>query len=147
MSPTISIVVVDDHLLFREELTQTLNAEPDVQVVGEGASAADAVLLVDHHRPDIVLLDLALPGGGISAAAQIVQAQPTTRIVILTGINEAEAIEAAQQLGTHCYLLKGISGHALTHILREVYHGRTSAAYWPPPDAPRACPRGAQRTW
>lgn len=147
MSPTISIVVVDDHRLFREELTQTLNAEPDVLVVGEGASADDAVLLVDHHRPDIVLLDLELPGGGISAATQIVQAQPTTRIVILTGINEAEAIEAAQQVGTQCYLLKGISGHALADILREVYHGRTSAACWPPPDAPRGHAPRAQRTW
>lgn len=63
MSQIISVVVVDDHGPFRECLSDTLNAEQDVRVVGQGASAAEAVMLVEDLQPDIVLLDLEMPGG------------------------------------------------------------------------------------
>jgi two-component system, NarL family, nitrate/nitrite response regulator NarL len=135
MSQIINVVVVDDHGPFRECLADTLNAEQDVRVVGQGASAAEAIMLVEDLRPDIVLLDLEMPGGGIPAATQIAQAQPQTRIVILTGNNEEESVRTAQLLGVWCYLLKGISARALTDILRNVYRGHTDAGCWPASDA------------
>lgn len=134
MSQIINVVVVDDHVPFREGLTDTLNAEQDVRVVGQGASAAEAVMLVEDLRPDIVLLDLDMPGGGIPAATRIAQVQPQTRIVILTGSHEEESIQAAQLLGVWCYLLKGISARALMDILRDVYRGHRGAACWPSSD-------------
>jgi two-component system, NarL family, nitrate/nitrite response regulator NarL len=147
MNSIINVVVVDDHPYFREGLTDTLNQEDGVRVVGQGASAADAVMLVEDLHPDIVLLDLAMPGGGISAATQIARSQPQTRIVVLTGINEPESVDAAQRLGVHCYLLKGISSHTLTRILRDVYDGHAGAECWPAPNMARSSQLPHRSEW
>lgn len=137
MSRTIHVVIVDDHAPFREGLTDLLNAELDLRVVGQGGSAAEAVDLVQDLQPDIILLDLQMPGGGIPAAAQIARSQAQTRIAILTDLNEEDSVDAAREVGAQCYLLKGISARALACILRSLCDGRPDARCWPAPEALR----------
>src|SRR5919202_1856513 len=83
-SDPIQIVIVDDHPLFRNGVAQTLRAQPDFEVVGEGASAEDAVRLARELLPDIILLDVTMPGSGLAAAQAIAEACPVTKCVMLT---------------------------------------------------------------
>ncbi len=76
MSDPIRIVVADDHPMFRAGVVASLAAQPDVEVVAEGSSAAEALRLVELHSPDICLLDIAMPGGGLTAARDITAASP-----------------------------------------------------------------------
>lgn len=132
MHEQIQIVVVDDHARYRTSLAETLSAERDIVVVGQGASAAEAVALVGDLAPDIVLLDLDMPGGGLAAAAQIAGAQQAVKVVILTGAIEKAPIRAAQELGARGYILKGISARDLARSIRAI-QGGTSC--WPAADS------------
>jgi len=135
MDHRIQLVVADDHALFRTTLAQTLSAEQDIEVIGQGASAADAVALTASLAPDIVLLDLDMPGGGMAAAAQIAASQPSVKIVILTACSDDGPILAAQGLGARGYILKGVSGRELARNIRAVQAG---ACVWPAFDPPGA---------
>ena len=84
MTQAIRIVVADDHPLFLDGLVATLAADSELEVVGVALDAAAAVKAVGEHMPDLALLDVAMPGGGLEAARQIAAAFPTTRTVILT---------------------------------------------------------------
>src|SRR6478609_3081679 len=88
-SERMQLVIVDDHPLFRQGVVHTLRAEPDFEVVGEGATAAEAVKLARSLLPDLILLDVDMPGGGLNAVRSIAAACPVTRIVMLT-ISERE---------------------------------------------------------
>ena len=129
MSDKIQLVIVDDHPLFREGVINTLRAEPDLEVVGQGTTAEDAIRLVDHLLPDLILLDLAIPGGGMNAAQAIVTACPVTKIVILTASEEEDHVVLALKSGARAYILKGVSARELVSILRAVYAGN---GYVPP---------------
>src|SRR5690349_13467085 len=89
MSDKIQVVIVDDHPLFRDGLIQTLKAEPDIEVVGQATTASEAVSLVGELVPDVVLLDIAIPGSGLKAATSIAAASPITKMIMLTA-SEAE---------------------------------------------------------
>src|SRR3972149_4255585 len=80
----IRTVIVDDHALLRDALVTILNTEPDFEVVGQGGSAADAIRLARDLLPEIILLDIDMPGGGITAAQEISRGCPVTKIVVLT---------------------------------------------------------------
>src|SRR5512143_2612346 len=90
------IVLVDDHEVVRLGLRTLLNDEPDMQVVGEAGTAADAVIAVERLKPDIVLLDVRIPGeGGIEAARQIARQMPATKIIMLTSFADDDLIVSA----------------------------------------------------
>jgi two-component system, NarL family, nitrate/nitrite response regulator NarL len=131
MSATITVVVVDDSAAYRAGVVDALGAARDIHVLGQGGSAAEAIALAKDLSPDLILLDLEMPGGGIAAARQIAQSQPAIKIFMLTGVSRAESIQEARQAGVHCYLLKGISARALIQLLRDAHQGCQSPACWP----------------
>lgn len=123
MSERIQIAIVDDHPLFRDGVIKTLQAEPDVEIVGQGTTAAEAVRLASDLLPDIILLDITIPGGGLSAAQSIAATAPVTRIVMLTASAAEEDVLTALKAGARGYILKGVSGDELIKIVRDVYAG------------------------
>ena len=122
-SETIQVVIVDDHPLFRQGVAQTLDGEPDFEVVGEGATAGDALRLARDLLPDVLLLDITMPGGGIAAAATIAAAYPVTKIVMLTASEQEDDVAAALQAGARGYIVKGVSARELVAIVRGVASG------------------------
>ena len=120
----IGIVVIDDHPLFREGVVRTLSAEPDMHVIAEGADAADALRLCCEHLPDVILLDVSMPGGGLKAAADIATACPIVKTIVLTASENEEDVMAAFKAGASGYVLKGVSGTQLAAIVRDVHEGR-----------------------
>ncbi len=123
MSEPIQIVIVDDHPLFLEGVAATLQAEPDLKVVGQGHTAEDALNLATTLLPDLILLDITMPGGGLSAAKAVAAACPVIRIVMLTFSEEEQDVIAALKAGARGYILKGVSGSELKTIVRAIYQG------------------------
>ncbi len=111
-------------------MAELLSGEPDMCVVGQGASAAEAVDLATTCRPTLVLLDLDMPGGGINALRAIQQASPLVKAVVLTVSASEDDLLAAFQAGASGYILKGVSARQLTGILRAV---ATGGSYAPQP--------------
>lgn len=125
----IHVVIADDHALFREGLVSILSAEPDMEVVGQAASAPDAVRLAGDLLPDIILLDIDMPGNGLEAAQAIAGQFPVTKIVILTASENDDHLVRALKTGARAYILKGVAARELTRILRAVWAGES---YVPP---------------
>lgn len=123
MSDPIRIVVVDDHPLFRDAVIQTLSAEDDIKIVGHAATGEDAVRLASDLLPDILLLDIGIPGGGIASAQAVAGLCPATKIVMLTASENEENLMAALRAGARAYILKGVSGRELARIVHEVAAG------------------------
>jgi two-component system nitrate/nitrite response regulator NarL len=123
--PQITIAVIDDHPLFREGVIRSLEETGRFKVVGEGGSAADAIRVAREARPDIVLIDLSMPGEGLSAIAPIREHGPDIRIVALTASEAAEDVTRALNGGVNGYVLKGVGSRALTEILCAVAEGET----------------------
>ena len=109
--------------MFREGVVRTLESEPDFEVVGQAIDAAGALLLAVDMVPDIVLLDLTIPGGGLWAAGQIAAASPVSKIVMLTASEAEEDVLAALKFGAKGYILKGVAGPDLVRIVRSVQAG------------------------
>ncbi len=123
MSEKINIVIVDDHPLFREGVSATLQHNDEFNVVAEGSNAEDALRLAQDHLPELLLLDIAMPGGGIEAARAVAAACPFTKIVMLTFSEEEDNVLAALKAGAKGYILKGVSGNELRSILKRIYEG------------------------
>jgi DNA-binding NarL/FixJ family response regulator len=105
--PTTSIVVVDDHYLFRAGLIELLDAVPAFTIIGHGASASEAVTLAQEHRPDVVLLDIEMPGPATPATIRkITEVSPDTRVVVLTMHDEPELVRDNVDAGAAGYLVK-----------------------------------------
>lgn len=119
----IRVALFDDHPLMVDGIVRTLAAEWDFIVVREGACAADAVRCARSEKPDLILLDIQMPGGGLTAARVIVNARPKTKIVIFTVSKDPQNVSAAIAAGVHGYVLKGVGGPELTEILRAVHKG------------------------
>jgi len=121
----ITCVVVDDHTLFREGLRHLLVREPDIEVVGEAANAADAVDAVREHQPDVVLMDIGMPGiSSFEAARSIARQWPATRLIFLTMFEDEEYLLRSFDVGASGYLLKDAPGPDLVFAVREVHQGR-----------------------
>jgi DNA-binding NarL/FixJ family response regulator len=128
MSERLRVVVADDHPMFRAGVVASLAAQPGIEVVGEGASADDARRLVTENEPDIALLDIAMPGGGLTAARDITAAAPATRVVMLTVSEDEDDLLAAMKAGASGYVLKGAAASELVNVLRTVNAGEVYVA-------------------
>lgn len=127
-SETLRVVVVDDHPMFRDGIVMSLRGDGGIAVVGQGASAADALALAQEHLPDIVLLDLTMPGGGLNAARAIATACPVTKIIVLTVSENEDDLLNAIKAGARAYILKGIAGNELARLVRAVQQGEVYLA-------------------
>ena len=125
MSHKIRVAIIDDHTLFREGVAAVLKADPDIEIVGQGASAVEAIRLASGLKPDIILLDIDMPGGGLNAIRTIATACPTTKIVMLTVSVDEENVIAALKAGARAYVLKGVASAELIGILRTVCAGES----------------------
>jgi len=120
----IRILLADDHPMFREGVAHSLGSEPDLEVIAQTASGDEAVELAQSLTPDVVLLDITMPGiGGIAAAARIAASVPGTRILMLTVSEDKDDLLAALKSGAHGYVLKGASASELRAIVRRVAAG------------------------
>ncbi|MDR6636242.1 DNA-binding NarL/FixJ family response regulator [Phyllobacterium sp. 1468] len=120
---SIRIVVIDDHPFFRQGVMVSLSEQDGFMVVGEGSSAGDAVRLVSELRPDVALLDLSMPGGGLNALLSILETSPDLKVVILTVSENDEDVLQALHSGAHGYVLKGVRAAALCEIIQNVIAG------------------------
>lgn len=120
----IRVLLADDHDLFRQGVRRLLEGSPDIEVVGEGRSGEECVRLVEELVPDIVLLDIAMPGlTGIDAARLIRTASPRTGIVMLTVHADEEFLFEAIKAGAMGYLLKDASPEELMRAIRLIHAG------------------------
>lgn len=120
----IRLLLADDHRLFREGVASLLDRTGDVALVGEAASGEDAIRLAGELRPDIVLMDLKMPGmGGISATQAIVDRQPGLGVIVLTMFDDDESVFAALKAGARGYVLKDASRGLLLQAIRAVAQG------------------------
>ena len=129
MSDKIHVVIADDHTLFREGLAGIISATEDFEVVGQAGSMQEAVQLARDLLPDIILLDIDMPGGGLEAARIVAEELPVTRIVVLTSSEEDDHLIGALKIGARAYILKGVAARELIRILRAVWAGES---YVPP---------------
>ncbi len=121
---TVRVAVVDDHPVFRRGLVTVLEELPGVEVVAEAADGAGAVAAVAEHRPDVVLMDLRMPGmGGLEATARIAAAHPEVGVVVLTMDTDDDAVFAALRAGARGYLLKEADGDDVHRALLGVARG------------------------
>jgi DNA-binding NarL/FixJ family response regulator len=122
--PVIRVIVADDHSVVREGIRHVLEGEPGFAVVAEAPNASDAVRLADEHRPDVVLLDITMPGAsGLQAAAQIRRAMPHTRILMLSMHDNPEYVLESIRAGADGYLLKDSAAIELRQAIRAVHRG------------------------
>jgi two-component system nitrate/nitrite response regulator NarL len=121
----IRVAVVDDHPMMRRGVSETLSEEADLELVGAGASAQDALRLAKQERPDLILLDIALPGGGIEAATEIAKSCPEVKVIILTVREDRATVNAALRAGAKGYIVKGVEGPELVSTLRRVNSGQS----------------------
>ena len=119
----IRLAIVDDHSIFREGMLSVLSTELDIEIVGQGANAEDAVRLAREFLPDIIFLDISMPGGGLNAAQLIVESYPVVKIIILTGSEGESHVMTALKTGARAYVLKGVAARELVNILHMVQAG------------------------
>jgi len=123
----LSILIVDDHAVVRQGLRAFLEAQPDFNVVGEAESGAQAVALAGELVPDVVLMDLLMPGmDGVEATRQLRRVSPRTQVVVLTSYHEDEHIFPALRAGAISYLLKSVKMDELAEALRRAAHGEAT---------------------
>jgi DNA-binding NarL/FixJ family response regulator len=120
----IRILVADDHPMLREGLVAVLSTQPDFEVVGEAADGSEAVRLAEALRPDVILLDLEMPGtDGVAALERLRDAGSEVRAVVFTAYDTDERILGALRAGARGYLLKGASRAEIFDAVRTVYAG------------------------
>ena len=127
MTPSkIRILVVDDHTLFREGLTVLLQSTPDIEVVGEASSGAEAIALAAELQPDIILMDIRMDDvNGIEATRRIRQAHPGIRVIMLTMVERDDSLLAALRAGAQSYILKGADKKQVLKTIHAVAEGET----------------------
>lgn len=137
---TIRVVVVDDHPVVRQGIIGVLADEPDFDVVGEAADGSAAESVTRATRPDVVLMDLRMPGvGGAAATRHIVEELPATRVLVLTSYESDDEILSAIEAGASGYLLKAAPAEEIFEAIRRVHAGEVALA-------PRVAARLVQQT-
>ena len=125
----IRVGLVDDQAMVRAGLKMILESEPDIDVCGEAADGADALALARDTNPDVILMDIRMPGvDGITAAREVLDQCPRVRIVILTTFDDDEHVYEALRLGASGFLLKSADGDSLVNAVRVVASGEALLA-------------------
>jgi DNA-binding NarL/FixJ family response regulator len=118
------LLLVDDHPAFREGIRTLLAGVDDLRVIGEAADGVEAIRVADELQPDVVLLDLHMPGmNGIDVTRQMVQTSPHIAVLVLTMFEDDDSVFAAIRAGALGYLLKGANRNAIVHAVRAVGSG------------------------
>lgn len=121
---TINVYLADDHSVMRDGLRALLEIQEDLRVVGDSIDASDALREIHHLRPNIVLMDIAMPGlSGIEATYEISQNEPSVQVIILSMYSEIEHVIRALKAGARGYLLKESAGDEVVKAIRDVYQG------------------------
>ncbi|MER7876177.1 response regulator transcription factor [Streptomyces solisilvae] len=125
MTTTIRVLIADDQVMVRQGFTVLLNAEPDIEVVGQAVDGADAIAQVAELAPDVVLMDIRMPGvGGIEATRRLTEpAGATVKVLVLTTFDLDEYVYEALRAGASGFLLKDASADELAHAVRVVAAG------------------------
>ena len=121
---SIRLIIVDNHTLFRQGLVSLLQSEPGFEVTGEASSGEEALHVVPELRPDVVLMDVKMPGiGGVEATRRLMESNPDTRVLMLTVSEEEESLFAAIQAGARGYILKNADAAELLEAIQRVHAG------------------------
>ena len=122
----ITILLAEDHMIVREGFRKLLEVELDLEVVGEAQTGRQAVEMTKKLRPDVVVMDIAMPElNGLEATRQILKAVPQTKVLILSAHSDDAYVDRATELGARGFLLKQTSSHDLSRAIREVQNGNT----------------------
>jgi DNA-binding NarL/FixJ family response regulator len=120
----IKVMILDDHQVVRLGLRAIMDAQSDLETCGEAADGESAVPLVRDAEPDVVIMDLSMPGmGGVEATRAILAERPTTRVLVLSWHADGDHVRAAMSAGATGYLLKGDESQRLVDAVRAVHRG------------------------
>jgi DNA-binding NarL/FixJ family response regulator len=118
------VLIADDHLLFRDGLRALLTAAPDMELVGEATTGDEAVALAAERQPDVVLMDIQMPGlSGVEATRRIVQSSPHVRVLVVTMFEDDRTVFAAMRAGARGYVLKGANYAEMLRAIQAVGSG------------------------
>lgn len=138
----IRVAVVDDHDMVRKGLRMLLESFPDLMPVGQAKDGEEAVRLCREESPDVVLLDLLMPGmTGPDAISAILKARPDTKVIALTGYQDEQLVHSALNAGAISYILKNVPIDELAAVIRSAYAGQSTLA----PEAAQALVKAATR--
>ena len=127
MTENICILIADDHAIVREGLRTLIAAKPGMKLVGEAKDGAEAVAMASTLQPDVILMDMVMPGkDGLAAITDIILDNPDARILVLTSFDDDDRVFSAIKAGALGYLLKDSSPQQLLEAIRDVYHGHSS---------------------
>lgn len=126
MENVLKVLVADDHPLILQGLRRTLEACDDIDVVGEARSGTEVLPLVERRRPDVVVLDLHMPGmDGAACIAEIKRTSPEVKAIVLSASDERASIESATSAGASAYVIKSVSSVDIPALIRQVAAGYT----------------------
>jgi len=121
----IRVLLADDHPVFRSGMRAILEGEPETEVIGEAATADEVIALATQLRPDVIVMDLHMPGGGGIKATQQIVAQGLSRVLVVSMLEDDATVRDAIRAGATGYLLKGAGGTEMLRALRAVANGET----------------------
>jgi DNA-binding NarL/FixJ family response regulator len=122
----ITVLLAEDHMIVREGFRKMLELEDDFEVVGEAQDGRQAVALAKKFRPEVVLMDIAMPLlNGLEATRQVLKAIPTTKVIMLSAHSDDAYVKNATDSGASGFLLKQTSAHDVCRAIREVHNGKT----------------------
>jgi DNA-binding NarL/FixJ family response regulator len=120
----ISVLLADDHMIVRQGLRSLLSLEPDIEVLGEAENGRQAVQLVARLKPDVVVMDIAMPQlNGLEATRQIIKEKVSTKVIILSSYSDDELIQQLTEAGITGYLIKQTAANDLINAIRETHKG------------------------
>lgn len=149
MDAALKVLIADDHPLMLQGIRRALEASDGIEVVGEARSGEEALALVERRNPDLVLLDLHMPGlGGLNCVAQLKVSFPDVKTVVISASDDRASIDSALLAGANAYILKSVSPVDIPSVLRQaaagaVYHAPSAAVS---NGAERAAARGPELT-
>ena len=126
MAEQITVVITDDHTIVRQGIRTSIEVDPQIAVIGEAGSGEEAVRLATELVPDVMLLDLVMPGiGGVEATRQIKRVSPHTQVIVLTSYHDDEYIFPALKAGVVSYVLKDLSIQELIDVIHKAARGES----------------------
>jgi DNA-binding NarL/FixJ family response regulator len=137
MDASLKVLIADDHPLMLQGIRRALEASENIEVVGEARSGEEVLALVERRNPDLVLLDLHMPGGGVDCIAELKQSWPDVKSVVISASDDRASIDSALLAGASAYILKSVSPMDIPSVVRQA---ATGAVYHVPSvPHPREC--------